>query len=106
MLFTTRGRRWIIFTRATGPTPVTAMVLPIPIRLGLVIHHGITPIVITDFIHPAIFHTTTTRIGGPIGDIACTTGLVINLSMVVDMIAMPAKVANGVAARVMMKRIF
>lgn len=106
VLFTTRGHRWIIFTRVTGPIPVTALVFPMPIRLELVIHHGITPMVITDFIHPATTHITTTRIGGPIGDIARPTGLVTDLKMVVDMIAMPAKVANGVDVRVMVKRIF
>lgn len=62
--------------------------------------------VITGFIHPGTSHTATTRIGALIGDIVRPTGLVIGSSRVVEMTAMPAKVANGVVARVVVMRIF
>ena len=104
MLSITRGHRWIIFTQATGPIPVTAMVLPTLIRLGLAIHHGTTPMDITGFIHLGTTPTATTRIGDPIGGIARPMGPAINLSMVVGIFAMPAMVANGVVVRVMVKR--
>ena len=60
--------------------------------------------VITDIIHPGISHTITAHIGDPGGDIAQTTGSVVNITMTADMIAMSARAVISVAMLEMMKK--